>query len=72
MTSAHTALADITNWRTPRRSQGENNCVEIGSIPGIVGVRDTKLGPASPILAFTDTAFAALITAAKTSRLDPL
>ncbi|MBB5158198.1 DUF397 domain-containing protein [Saccharopolyspora phatthalungensis] len=70
MQSAHTALAHATNWRKPTRSQGENNCVEIGSVPGTIGVRDTKLGAASPILAFSATAFAALITAAKSGRLD--
>lgn len=71
MKSAHTALARATNWRKPTRSQGENNCVEIASVPGMIGVRDTKLGAASPILAFSDTAFAALIDAAKNGRLDP-
>ncbi|CAM3961573.1 DUF397 domain-containing protein [Kibdelosporangium persicum] len=51
---AITALAAATNWHKATFSQGgENGCVEVGSVPGIVGVRDTKLGAASPILAFT-------------------
>ncbi len=40
------------NWRKSSRSQA-NGCVEVGSAPGVVGVRDSKLGPTSPILAFT-------------------
>ena len=30
-------------------------CVEVATIPGWIGVRDTKLGPDSPVLAFTPT-----------------
>lgn len=70
MKSAHTALANATNWRKSTYSPHEN-CVEIGSAPGLVGIRDTKLGAAaSPILAVDKTAFTALLTAAKAGRFD--
>jgi hypothetical protein len=50
---AVTALTAATNWHKASFSQGqENGCVEVGSVPGLVGVRDTKLGAASPVLAF--------------------
>ncbi|MGB3441494.1 MAG: DUF397 domain-containing protein [Actinophytocola sp.] len=51
---AVSALAAATDWHKASFSQGgENGCVEVGSVPGLIGVRDTKLGDASPILAFT-------------------
>ena len=32
----------VTNWRKSTRSQAQNGCVEVGSAPGVVGVRDSK------------------------------
>lgn len=32
----------LGSWRKPGRSAGQGNCVEVGSAPGLVGVRDTK------------------------------
>ncbi|MGW1680588.1 DUF397 domain-containing protein [Saccharopolyspora sp. NPDC002376] len=32
----------VVNWRKSSRSAGQGNCVEVGSGPGIVAVRDTK------------------------------
>lgn len=50
---AVSALAAATNWHKSTYSQGgENGCVAVGSVPGLVGVRDTKLGAASPTLPF--------------------
>nr|WP_075849331.1 DUF397 domain-containing protein [Saccharomonospora sp. CUA-673] len=41
-------------WRKSTRSQGQNDCVEItDEVRGSVGVRDSKLGDASPVLAVT-------------------
>jgi hypothetical protein len=59
---AITALAAATNWHKASFSQGgENGCIEVGSTSGHVGVRDTKLGAVSPILAFTPTNWEAFL-----------
>lgn len=60
--SARAALATMTQWRKSSRSQGENTCVEItDQIAGWVGIRDSKLGASSAVLACTPTEFAALL-----------
>jgi hypothetical protein len=66
-----TALRNANGWKKSNRSQGEGGCVEVTTaIPGWVGIRDTKLGPASPILAVTDTGWTALLAAANDGELD--
>ncbi|ONI90530.1 hypothetical protein ALI22I_12450 [Saccharothrix sp. ALI-22-I] len=50
-------------WRKSSYSESANGCVEIGSTPRVVGVRDSKLGDASPVLTFTRTAFGAFLAA---------
>lgn len=50
---AVTALAAARNWRKASYSAANGGCVEVAAIPGWIGVRDTKLGPDSPVLAFT-------------------
>ena len=40
-------------WHKATYSHAANGCVEVGSAPGVVGVRDSKLGSTSPILTFT-------------------
>ncbi|MFG1639702.1 DUF397 domain-containing protein [Amycolatopsis sp. NPDC049252] len=55
----------LTGWRKSSHSHFEENaCVEIGSAPGVVGVRDTKqaaLGAARPVLVYPVEAFTALV-----------
>lgn len=63
------ALADATNWRKATYSK-ENACVEVGSVPGVIGVRDTKLGAASPILAFDPSEWDAFIRGVKNGEFD--
>lgn len=48
-------------WRKSSYSQAQNGCVEIGSSATVVGVRDSKLGGASPVLTFSRKAFAAFL-----------
>lgn len=59
------ALAAATNWRKSSYSQGQNGCVGVGSAATVVGVRDTKLGAGSPILAFSQQNWSAFIELAK-------
>jgi hypothetical protein len=65
------ALGTATGWRKPARSEAQNACVEVtGAVPGWVGVRDTKLGSASPLLAVNASGWAALITGVKEGEFD--
>jgi Domain of unknown function (DUF397) len=63
------ALAKLTNgtgWHRSSYSQGENNCVEITTeLPGWVGVRDSKLGADSPLLAFGLSEWRAMVASAQ-------
>ncbi|OLT17655.1 DUF397 domain-containing protein [Pseudonocardia sp. CNS-139] len=61
--------ATASNWHKSTFSGVENGCVEVGSAPGIVGVRDTKLGTNSPVLVFTTAEWAAFLTAVKNGQL---
>jgi hypothetical protein len=55
----------LTGWRKSSHSHFEENaCVEIGSAPGVVGVRDTKqaaMTAARPVLVYSENAFAAFL-----------
>ena len=68
---AQAALTVSTAWRKSSRSQGANNCVEITTeLPGWVGVRDSKLGHGSPVLAFTEHEWRAMLTGARLGEFD--
>lgn len=50
---------------------GANDCVEVNySLAGHVGVRDSKLGTASPVLAIPAPQWACIITAVQDGALD--
>ncbi|WP_439376566.1 DUF397 domain-containing protein [Amycolatopsis lexingtonensis] len=54
----------LTGWRKSSHSHFEENaCVEVGTGPGVVGVRDTKQAglPARPVLVFSADAFTAFL-----------
>lgn len=60
------ALARATDWHKASYSNGTGSgCVEVASIPGYRGVRDTKLGADSPVLAFTDAEWSAFLVGVK-------
>lgn len=64
-------LSTAAVWRKSTRSEGQNGCVEVtNAVPGWIGVRDSTLGPTSPILAFTATEWTALLATAKDGELD--
>jgi hypothetical protein len=60
---AQTALRNCTQWRKSSYSFPDGQeCVEITTeFAGLVGVRDSKLGAASPVLAVTPAAWQAML-----------
>jgi hypothetical protein len=48
-------------WRKSTYSYSNGDCVEVGSAPGYVGVRDSK-NRAAPPLVFAGPAWSALLT----------
>ncbi|MGH3832658.1 MAG: DUF397 domain-containing protein [Pseudonocardiaceae bacterium] len=62
--TALSALTQASGWRKSSYSIGANNCVKITTeVPGWVGLRDSKLGPDSPVLACTRPQWHALLAA---------
>ncbi len=60
------ALAAADNWHKSSFSGGDNGgCVAVGTVPGFVGVRDTKIGSAGPVIAFTDRRWAEFLSAVR-------
>ncbi|WP_103353363.1 DUF397 domain-containing protein [Amycolatopsis sp. CA-128772] len=52
----------LTGWRKSSHSHFEENaCVEIGTGPGVVGVRDTKHPAPGRVLVYSADAFAAFL-----------
>ena len=68
------ALSELTTaagWRKSSYSQGINGCVEVTTgLPGWVGVRDSKLGADSPLLAVPYSQWRALLAATQAGQLD--
>jgi predicted secreted Zn-dependent protease len=65
------ALAAASNWHKATHSGGANGgCVEVGGVPGLVGVRDTTLGAGSPVLACTEAEWAAFLAGVKDHEFD--
>lgn len=50
------ACAEVASWRASSRCSN-GTCVEVGSGPAVVGVRDTKLRDTSPVLEFGSEAW---------------
>jgi len=61
---------EFTGWRKSSYSSNGSNCVEVGSAPGLVGVRDTKLGKDSPILAVPTDEWASFLTGIRAGLFD--
>jgi hypothetical protein len=58
-------------WRKASFSH-DNGCVELARVPGGVGVRDSKHGDASAVLAFTRSEMRAFIDGVKAGEFDDL
>ncbi len=65
------ALAATETWHKASFSGGDNGgCVEVATIPGYVGVRDTKLGASSPVLAFTESEWRAFTSGVRADEFE--
>jgi hypothetical protein len=52
-------MIETATWRKSSYSGSQGgNCVEAGTAPGVVGVRDTQLRGGSPVLEFSPAAWA--------------
>ncbi|MGI8308760.1 DUF397 domain-containing protein [Saccharopolyspora hattusasensis] len=52
-------------WQKSSRSNGTGNCVEVGQVVDLVGMRDSKLGDASPVLTVSRVRWADFVAAVK-------
>ncbi|GAA2679363.1 MULTISPECIES: DUF397 domain-containing protein [Actinosynnema] len=70
--AARAALrATGTGWVKAHRSAGQNGCVEINlRVSGHAGIRDSKLGDASPVIVLTRTGMDALLGAIADGHFD--
>jgi uncharacterized protein DUF397 len=59
--SENLARLEATTWRTSSFTGEGQNCVVVGRLADISGVRDSKLGKASPTLAFPTSSFDAML-----------
>lgn len=60
------------HWIKSSFSEAERECVEIAAVDGWIGMRDSKLGDASPILTFTPAELKAFLAGAKNNDFDRL
>jgi hypothetical protein len=60
----------FSGWKKSSYSANGNNCVEVAAAPGVVGVRDSKLGADSPILTVTPAGWSTFVSAVKAGRFD--
>jgi hypothetical protein len=54
-----------THWIKSSFSEPRANCVELATVDGWTGVRDSTLGDASPILIFTAAELTAFLNATR-------
>lgn len=66
-------LADFDGavWRKSSRSHGGGGaCVMVAQVPGAAGVKDSRLGQASPVLPFAADAWASFLQDVKVGTFD--
>ncbi|MGI8307066.1 DUF397 domain-containing protein [Saccharopolyspora hattusasensis] len=62
--------ANVQFTKSSYSGSDQGNCVELGVVADIVGVRDSKLGASSPVLELNKTAFQAFLDDAKAGTFD--
>ncbi|HET9972722.1 MAG TPA: DUF397 domain-containing protein [Streptosporangiaceae bacterium] len=63
MSSNDNALS--AGWRTASYSNGQGSCVEAGTVPGAVLVRDTTLNGRGPVLRVTPAGWGRFVASIK-------
>lgn len=63
--SNHGQCVEIASWRTSSHSIHNGQCVQAGTGPQGIGVRDSQLGAASEVLAFSAGAWSAFTAGLK-------
>ena len=67
--TAQAVLAADSGWVKSKRSKIDA-CVELNSVPGYVGMRDSKHGVDSPVLVFNHDEIRAFLLGAKDGEFD--
>ncbi|WP_410601184.1 DUF397 domain-containing protein [Amycolatopsis sp. lyj-90] len=71
--SPRPTFTHASGWWKSSYSNGASGCVEFNaSVPGYVGVRDSKLGEKSPVLVFEPHEIQAFVLGAKAGEFDDL
>lgn len=65
-------MADLTEWRTSTYSGANTGCVEVADTGDVIGIRDSKLGDDSPVLAFNRKEMRAFIDGVRAGEFDDL
>lgn len=70
-TTARDVLVTSSGWFKSSRSEGANACVELNlAVPGYAGMRDSKLGHASPVLLLPSPGVPTFIRQIQADRFD--
>jgi len=70
-TTARDAFNTSSSWFKSSYSGGANGCVELNlSVPGYAGMRDSKLGQASPVLLLPSPGLPEFIRRIQAGRFD--
>jgi Domain of unknown function (DUF397) len=70
MANVGTDWTEIRFTKSSYTTRDQGDCVEIGVAEGIIGIRDSKLGTASPVLQLSETAFTSFLFEAKAGTFD--
>lgn len=70
MTTTEPDFAGASWLKSSFSGGGNGQCVEVGRVPGWVGVRDSKDNGAGPVLNFTEAEWAAFLAGARAGEFD--